>query len=162
MVFEKKVVDSTREAKFRPGSPAGPKIQARPVFLRNPGSGRWAHAGLGEAIAMYYVGCRALCGASQTLVGLVISSSAGLGSGLFFFRFVFVLRLNSTFCFVTDSAMTFNSALSQHWRLSTELVGSDRGKGYECLAIMKVMLNLPKSEKFCVKPLYYDTSVEII
>ena len=27
---------STRDAKFRPGGPAGPKIQARPVFMRSP------------------------------------------------------------------------------------------------------------------------------
>ena len=37
---------SIRDAKFRQGSTAGHKIQARPGFLRSPVYGCWAHAGL--------------------------------------------------------------------------------------------------------------------
>ena len=45
---------STRDAKFRPGSAAGPQIQVRPGFCGARTKGAGIMTGLGEEITMYY------------------------------------------------------------------------------------------------------------
>ena len=61
----------SRDAKFRNGGPAGPKIQARSGFLRSPDLERWAYAGLeGADHNVLCIGCRASCGAWKMLAGL--------------------------------------------------------------------------------------------
>ena len=82
------IVD-TRDAKFRPGGLAGPKIQARPRFLRSPDWERWAYAGLEEGDHnVLCTGCWASSGGCLKDAGRVrcwalrISCGAGLGSGL--------------------------------------------------------------------------------
>ena len=73
--------DGTRDAKFRPGGPAGPKIQAPPDFLWSPDYERWAYAGLGGGEHnVLCISCRASCGACKML--------AGLNAGLSVFRAV--------------------------------------------------------------------------
>ena len=53
---------STRNVKFRPGGPPGPKVQSRPDFLRSLDYGRQAHAGLGGGDhKKLCIGCRVGC-----------------------------------------------------------------------------------------------------
>ena len=58
-----KCVNKCGPSKLGLGDPTGPKIQARPGFLRSPDQERWAHAGLGggdsvaKFIFSYEVGC---------------------------------------------------------------------------------------------------------
>ena len=53
----------SRDVKFRPGSPAGLKIQAWPDFLRNPGYWCRVYARLGRSDSnVLCVGCRASWG----------------------------------------------------------------------------------------------------
>ena len=43
-----------RDAKFRPGGPVGPKVQARPGFLQSLTKSAGLMPGSGQAITMYY------------------------------------------------------------------------------------------------------------
>ena len=66
-----------RDAKLRPSSPPGLKIQAQLVFLRSPNQGYQAHAGLGKSSRnVLRIDCRASCGAQKMLIQ--ISSRAPL------------------------------------------------------------------------------------
>ena len=61
-----------RDAKFRPGGPAGPNAQARPVFCGT----RTKIVGLGGGDHnVLRIGCRASCGARKMLAGLAVGLS---------------------------------------------------------------------------------------